>query len=89
MIEKLYELMTKIGITRNQDKVLHFMAGFMIAISFTLVFAPIYGVVAGVVAGLGKEAWDQYQYDGADFFDFFVTISGTWTGVMLLGLFGI
>ncbi len=87
MIEKLYELMAKVGITYRQDEVLHFLAGFMIAlivsyIAFYLGFdyPQTYGFLAGILAGLCKELYDMYDYGRFGFFDLFATLIGAFFG---------
>ena len=88
MISKLYALMFKIGIKSNQDKVLHALAGFAIALSVALLSDAIFGLIAGLLAGAAKEAYDEYSYGGADFFDFFATLLGTVVGVFTYGIIG-
>ena len=69
------------------DKLYHFAAGFIIAVGVTFFYDPVYGLVAGVVAGVLKEAVDEYRYRGADFFDMFATVAGTFTGLVLYRVF--
>ena len=70
----------------GQDKICHFGVGFIVAIVLSIIISPLVGLIAGVVLGLGKEAYDEYKYGGADFFDLFATISGTASAVLLYGL---
>lgn len=68
------------------DKILHFVAGFIIAIIFTLAFGKEYGALAGVAAGVGKELLDYKSYGVFDFWDMFATILGTISGLIALHL---
>ena len=62
MIEKLYELLTKVGITKGQDKVLHFIAGILLGVVGQVMFADsIMMVIPVIVGGIGKELYDQYS----------------------------
>ena len=69
------------------DKILHFAAGFIIALGFTIVMSPIYGLAAGVSAGIAKELWDEFDYGGADFWDFFATLAGVFVALFGYGLY--
>ncbi len=76
------------------DKGCHLIAGFTITliigfIAYYLGFNNhvVYGLVAGSLAGAAKEAYDEYTYDGADFFDFFATIVGVFFGGAIVVLF--
>ncbi len=80
MIDKLYELLTKIGITKSQDKVLHILAGLIITIAVGFALTVSHGVLAGVIAGLAKELYDQYDYNGFDFLDLLATYAGVCIG---------
>lgn len=86
MIDKFYSMMIKIGITKRQDKVLHFIAGFIVG-GVTIPFGA-YAIVAVVLVALAKEAYNEYSYIGAgfDFFDFFVTCLGGVIGIMIVGV---
>ncbi len=97
MINTLYKLLTKVGITSNQDKVLHFLAGFLIAILGSAFFGGGYGFMIGASAAFLKECFDVYQaYKNGylfkealgkfDLLDFLATIAGALVGVILLGL---
>ncbi len=95
MINTLYVLMGKAGVTSNQDKVLHFLAGFLIAILGSAFFGGGYGLIVGASAAFLKECFDVYQaYKNGylpkeaigkfDLLDFLSTIAGAWLGVVLL-----
>lgn len=60
------------------------MAGFIIAAIVTIPFGLGWGIIAGLLAGLFKEMYDEYKYKGADFFDFFATIFGTFLGAIII-----
>lgn len=77
----------------SKDKILHFIAGFIITVVFSymayiegLEYPQAYGITAGALAGACKEAWDEYSYGGGDFFDFFATIVGVFVGGALVVL---
>ena len=85
MIDSLYNLLTKIGITRGQDKVLHVIAGFITGVVVTIVFGGAIGFLAGFAVAIGKELYDKF-YDGVvDYFDMFFTLFASTIGVMLVG----
>lgn len=71
---------------KNIDKIYHFLAGFIIAMSISFLYDPLYGLTAGFLAGAAKEALDEYRYGGADIYDFYATVLGTFAGVVLWGL---
>ena len=90
MIQKLYELMSKIGITKGQDKILHLLAGFVVGV-FGMFLLPYdfipYPVVALVVIAIGKELYDKYiKKTYFDFFDMFATIVGGFIVIVLYGV---
>lgn len=59
------------------DKLLHYIAGFLIAGIISLGTGDlVYGLIAGVTAGFFKEIIDYFRYGGGDFFDFFATALG-------------
>ncbi|MGD2065747.1 MAG: hypothetical protein PVI43_01075 [Candidatus Bathyarchaeota archaeon] len=92
MIQKLYEIMTKVGITRYQDKVLHVIAGmFMGAVSQLSVPRSIIPIFVAILIAIGKELYDKYiKKTYFDFFDMFATIAGIFVGaVVTLELLGI
>ena len=69
------------------DKAYHMIVGFIIALAVSLLFNPMYGFMAGSGVGLAKELYDQYIYDGFDFFDWFSTIFGAFMGVVAYGAY--
>ena len=71
---------------KGQDKICHFGVGFIVAMVLSIAIAPIWGLIGGVILGLGKEAYDEYQYAGADFFDLFATVAGVTFAIFLYGL---
>lgn len=86
MIQKLYSLFTKIGITRGHDKVLHIAVGFLVGIGLSFLFANYIALIVGATLAVGKEFYDYKDYGKFDFFDMFVTLLGTVVGVMAYGL---
>ena len=88
MIEKLYELLTKVGITKGQDKVLHFIAGLGLGVVGQVLFPESLWMISPVIGfGVGKEIWDRYKgKTGFDFFDMFATIFGGAVGIIAYGL---
>jgi len=65
------------------DKILHFVAGLLIAIIVGYFFTALWALAAGLAAGALKEALDEYRYGGADIKDFLSTALGTLIGMML------
>ena len=84
MIDFLYSLMDKVGITRGQDKVLHALAGFIVGAVSMYLFG-VYSIALVLLAGISKEAYDYYDYGKFDVFDLIATILGGWVGIMLIG----
>ena len=68
------------------DKRLHFEAGFIIASVVGLLISPAIGVLAGAMAGVGKEVYDEWDYNGADLPDLLYTIGGTFLGAIIADL---
>lgn len=60
----------------GKDKLLHFVAGFSVALVFSALFGPVIGTCAGVSAGILKEIYDEIAYGGADFWDMAATVAG-------------
>lgn len=85
MTEKLYELMTRIGITRGQDKVLHMIGGFIIGAVITYIVGGAIGFLVGFGVALAKELYDKYNDGTVDYFDMFFTLLSAVLGVMLIG----
>lgn len=81
--------MTKIGITKVQDKVLHFGAGIILGIVGQVLFSESILMIAPIVIGaVGKELYDEIVKDTEfDFFDMFVTLVGGFVGIAGYGLF--
>ena len=73
----------------KSDKGKHFGVGFAIALLFSIIFSPAVGFIVGTLVGIGKEAHDEWDYNGADFFDFFATLIGTTVGVFAYGILDI
>jgi hypothetical protein len=89
MIEALYSLMAKIGITSKQDKILHFIVGFILGVVGHILTPDSIAMLAPTILfAVGKELFDRYvKKTKFDFFDMFITISGGWIGIMLYGAF--
>lgn len=79
MFDKLYSLLSSIGITKHQDKVLHFIAGFLVTIIVAYLVSPHLGLTVGIAVGLGKELWDEYGETGFNELDLLVTALGAVT----------
>lgn len=64
--------------TIPSDKMLHFIAGLMIVAVTAIVFpcAANYAVVSAVIAGVAKEAIDEFDYGGWDWWDIVATVIG-------------
>ena len=58
------------------DKVLHFAAGFTIALIGALIFGKEIGFALAILAGISKEIYDQFKYGGFDWKDLLTTILG-------------
>ena len=58
------------------DKVLHFAAGFTIALIGALIWDNEIGFALAILAGISKEIYDQFKYGGFDWKDLLVTILG-------------
>ena len=65
------------------DKVLHFIAGFVIAILVAYFTQPIIGFALAAIAGASKEMWDYYNGGCPDPADFIVTVIGGVCGSLL------
>jgi len=90
MIDFIYRMLARAGITKHHDKVIHFIAGVIVgAVAMATLphdFIP-YPVVALAVIATGKEVYDKYIKDTeADFFDFFATICGGFVGIVGCGV---
>lgn len=58
------------------DKILHFIMGWLIALSIIPIHGILAGIIALVVAAVGKEVYDQYKYKGFDYKDLIATLLG-------------
>lgn len=66
-----------------KDKILHIIAGFVLALPFGLLHAPVVGFLAATVAGVAKEAWDDFSKRGtSDWVDTVATIAGGLAGAL-------
>ena len=64
--------------TIPSDKMLHFIAGLMIVAVTAIVFpcAANYAVVSAIIAGFFKEAIDEFDYGGWNWWDILATVIG-------------
>ena len=88
MIDSLYNILSRIGITSNQDKVLHLLVGIVVGfISHHLIIDSILVLGPMLTVAVGKELWDKYiKKTYFDFFDMFATLLGGVVGIMAYGL---
>ena len=63
-----------------KDKKLHFVAGYVTAVSIGVLFEPILGMAAATLAGVLKECYDYYDYGLYDEKDMFATWGGGLVG---------
>jgi uncharacterized protein involved in cysteine biosynthesis len=81
-----------------KDKLLHLVAGMLIAIGIGFLFSPITGFLLGTSAGALKEVYDAYQNrkalkadkeppHGVELEDFIFTFVGSGIGAALLTFF--
>jgi len=71
MYQKIINLITK-----NNDKVYHFLAGMIICLLFQIFFPLWLSLGVTFLFGLAKEIRDQVVYKGFDWVDWAVTIAG-------------
>ena len=86
MIDYLYSLIAKVGITRGQDKVLHLLVGFALGLIGAISLDGLYVLLPVIIFAVGKEVRDYLDYGKFDFYDMFLTLVGGWLGVMIVGL---
>jgi uncharacterized protein involved in cysteine biosynthesis len=67
-----------------RDKVLHFVAGLVIAGIIGALSSPILGLTAGIFAGIAKEVVDYLRYGGPDPQDFYATLAGAILGAVVV-----
>jgi len=68
----------------GQDKMLHFVIGFMIAVIVgILVGSSSIGGITGITAGAAKEAWDAMGHGTAEEADFVATGLGAVLGTIV------
>lgn len=73
----------------TQDKWLHIIAGFIVAIFAGLLFDPITGFALAIIVGAGKEIHDYLrpERNTPEFMDFIATVGGGTIGAFMLLLF--
>ena len=88
MIDSLYNLLSRFGITSHQDKVLHFVVGLGLGVIGQLLFPEsILMLIPVLVGAIGKELYDELVRDTYfDFFDMIATIAGGFAGIVTYGL---
>ena len=91
MIDKFYELLTKLGVEKGHDKILHALVGFFLGLLGHYLFIDSILMIAPVVIGaVGKELYDKYiKKTEFDFFDMFATLVGGVAGIFLYGAIGV
>lgn len=88
MIDKLYELITRIGITTHQDKVLHFIAGLIVG-AISMYFVDVWSILAVLSVAVGKEVYDKFiKGTYMDLYDVLATVAGGWIAIALVGIIG-
>lgn len=67
------------------DKIYHFVAGILIALTFTLIFSPLIGIITASVSGVIKDVvYDLKMGKGAfEILDIFATVLGAVVGTVL------
>lgn len=60
----------------TRDKVLHLIAGAVIALAVGSFLTPLAGLIAACLAGIGKEVWDHQGNGTPETLDALVTILG-------------
>lgn len=71
-----------------EDKIKHFLAGFIIATVATLIFGALWGIIATVVIGASKELiYDKLLKKGTpEVADFLFTLAGGLNALLILGI---
>lgn len=77
-----YNFLTSIGITKHQDKVLHFAVGAIFTFVLAFLVPLIYAVLSGFLLGLIKEIVDRIRLGEGyfDLFDLMATSMGVFFG---------
>lgn len=80
-MNKIYNFMTKIGITKYQDKILHFIVGLIIMlIGFQII--GIYALGLVLLIAVAKEVYDR-KTTGFNYYDIAATLLGGWVGLVI------
>ena len=74
----------KMNIKVINDKVLHFTAGFLIALLAGCILDPITGFLTAAIIGAAKEIWDYFGHGTSDRDDLIATVQGGVIGCLLL-----
>lgn len=70
--DKIVALISKVP----YDKLLHFIAGLVIAAFFCITLGMKVCIVPAIVAGFAKEFFDNWTSDEVDWWDFVATVAG-------------
>ena len=71
------------------DKLLHFLAGAVIAFAFGIIFSPEWGLASAMFIGTAKELiWDKVLRKGTqEVMDAVATIAGGFLGYLIMIIF--
>lgn len=75
-IRKFWDKIVRLILKVPYDKLLHFIAGLIVASFFAIVFDFKAPILAAALAGLIKEAFDKYTTKQVDWYDFVYTCAG-------------
>lgn len=67
----------------TRDKVLHLIAGAVIALVVGLAVSPMIGLLTATLAGVAKEVWDSFGNGAVEAWDALATILG---GALIYGV---
>lgn len=70
----------------NNDKILHMIAGFFLAVVFGFIYSPWVGAIVATLAGIAKEIYDYFHGGVSEWDDFAVTMQGGLAGAVLVAL---
>lgn len=66
------------------DKALHFIAGFIIALIIAFLSSPLIGFGVSLLAGIAKEMWDSHGHGTVDKNDVIATVFGGAVGSLIV-----
>ena len=70
----------------EQDKILHFLAGLLIAILGGVIIDPITGIGLAIAAGIAKECYDDYHDKKIEVWDAVATAIGGCVGFTVVSI---